>query len=314
MSRIDSLTDAQRSKFPEYVERWTAYGLSTEPADRPRAEKAMAKMYEIAGLDTPRMVWCDSPLSMAFTRYTIASIRDSVRDSVRASVGASVRDSVRASVWDSVRDSVRDSVWDSVYGQHDASWLSYYRFFYKECGLQNETKKLEGLWELCKSAGWALPCEDVCFISERHNVLSLDEQGRLHCEDGPACAYPDGFAIYAWHGVRLPEWIIEKPQDITVEKIDKETNAEIRRVMVERYGTERFLKDGGANIINQDNSGVLYRREIPDDEPLVMVHVQDPSTDREYFLRVPPTTQTARQAVAWTFEMDEAEYQPEVQT
>ena len=84
--------------------------------------------------------------------------------------------------------------------------------------------------------------------------------------------------------------------------------------MVERYGTERFLKDGGANIINQDNSGVLYRREIPDDEPLVMVHVQDPSTDREYFLRVPPTTQTARQAVAWTFEMDEAEYQPEVQT
>ena len=51
------------------------------------------------------------------------SVRDSVWDSVRASVRASVRESVRASVrdsvWASVRDSVRASVWDSV-------WASVY--------------------------------------------------------------------------------------------------------------------------------------------------------------------------------------------
>ena len=44
-----------------------------------------------------------------------ASVRASVRDSVRDSVWASVGDSVGNSVWDSVWASVGDSVWDSVW-------------------------------------------------------------------------------------------------------------------------------------------------------------------------------------------------------
>ena len=132
------------------------------------------------------------------------SVRDSVRDSVRNSVGDSVRDSVRNSVGDSVRDSVWDSVGDSVYGQHDAAWLAFYKYFHDEVGLTEQTEKLSGLWMLAKSAGWALPHQNICWVSERHNILERDERGRLHSMSGPACAYPDGWGIYAVHGVPRP--------------------------------------------------------------------------------------------------------------
>jgi len=96
-------------------------------------------------------------------------------------------------------------------------------------------------------------------------------------------------------------------------------NAEVRRVMIERYGTARYLLDSGAQAIHTDDYGTLYRKSRPDDSDLVMVKVVNatPEPDgsfKDYFLRVPPEMATARQAVAWTFAKDHAEYAPEVET
>jgi hypothetical protein len=50
-----------------------------------------------------------------------ASLRASLRDSLRASLGASLRDSLRDSLWDSLRASLRDSLWDSLWASLGAS-------------------------------------------------------------------------------------------------------------------------------------------------------------------------------------------------
>ncbi len=112
--------------------------------------------------------------------------------------------------------------------------------------------------------------------------------------------------MYAWHGVRVRRYIIERPGEITIDAIKSEQNTEIRRVMIERYGLSRYLLDSGAVKVHGDETGELYRTEIPDDEPLVMVKVLNstPEPDgskKPYFLRVPPQLTTARDAVAWTF-------------
>lgn len=89
--------------------------------------------------------------------------------------------------------------------------------------------------------------------------------------------------------------------------------------MIERFGQERFLRESGAQKINSDDWGTLWRKEIKNDEPVVMVEVLNstPEPDGEfktYFLRVPPTTKTAREAIAWSFDKTEDEYEPIVQT
>jgi hypothetical protein len=262
-----------------------------------------------------------------------ASVGDSVMDSVwysvgasvRASVGASVRD--RASVWARFSAGVQNSVDDSVHGAHDAAWLAFYRYFHDAVGLVDQTAKLSGLWELAQSAGWALPHQNICWVSERHHILSRDDRGRLHCESGPAVAYPDGWAIYAVHGVRVPRDVIEHPYEIDIARIGAVRNAEVRRVMIDRYrhgeemsGSAAFIRDAGGERLDHDERfGTLWRRNVPGDEPIVMIEMVNstPEPDgrrKRYWLRVPPNMTTAHEAVAWSFNVPAKDYAPEVET
>ena len=144
------------------------------------------------------------------------------------------------------------------------------------------------------------------------------ERPRLHGLDGPAVRFRDGWSVYAVRGVRVPEKIVEHPELVTVADIDGERNAEVRRVMLERFGVERYVT-GNLAPIHEDECGRLYRRELDGDEPLCVVRVvnsmpEPDGTNRIYFLRVPPTVQTAREAVAWTFDVPAESYRPEAQT
>ncbi len=287
------------------------------------------------------------------------SICDMVWDPVWASVWASVRASVRASVWVSVWNSVGDSVWRSVgdslgyelmdsigdsvwdacwdigtdslsesisdsvsqsgYGQHDAGWLALCAYFRDVVGLTEQVAPLAGLIEQARHSGWYLAHEKICWISERHNLLCRDERGRLHNLSGPAVAYPDGWAIYAVHGVRVPATIIEHPERITADKILAQQNTEVQRVMLEVMGHDRFLSDAEAKPISTDSAGELFRIDLPYDEELVLVRVVNATAEpngefKRYILRVPPEMQTAREAVAWTFGLTSDEYCPRVES
>ena len=118
------------------------------------------------------------------------------------------------------------------------------------------------LRELAASCGPVAVLPDRIVVSERPLVLEADDAGRLHAEHGPALAYGDGLVVFAWHGVVVPEWVIREPDRITVEAIDAETNAEVRRVLVERFGAERLVREGGATLVDEDATGRLWRREL----------------------------------------------------
>ena len=183
-------------------------------------------------------------------------------------------------------------------------------------GYEPASKLIEGVKLISLNAGYWSPHKFVCLFAERPQVINLDNRLRLHSEDGLAIRYPDGWGVYAWHGVRVPEYIITRPHEITPDKIMSEQNTEISRVMLERYGQDNFIRDGGFTIQQSDDYGDLYRIEFDNgDEPIVAVHVQDASTDRDYFLYVPPHIRTAHQGVAWTFGYDNpADYQPDKET
>lgn len=153
---------------------------------------------------------------------------------------------------------------------------------------------------------------DVCTLP---SIVRVDDEGRLHSAAGPAFVWLDDVRDYYWHGVRVEGYVAEDPGRITVADIESETNAEVRRVKIERFGQERYLIESGARMLHQDDYGTLFRKELPGDEPLVMVKVVNatPEPDgsfKDYFLRVPPNVQTAREAVAWTFGKAPDDYGP----
>jgi hypothetical protein len=113
--------------------------------------------------------------------------------------------------------------------------------------------------------------------------------------------------------------VIETPQSLTAAQIAAEPNVAVRRVMLERWGAECYLREVGGQRVHQDDWGTLWRIAFADDEPLVLVEVlnstpEPDGTYRSYWLRVPPQCQTAREAVGWTFGETAATYAPTVQT
>ena len=304
MSQIENLTEAQRVKFKYYVEKWTKIGLSTDPANRSEAENGIKKAYQIAEKKPPKIVWCGSPFSQGLTRAIIFRSKDSeiqLGKSLKVSVWNSVRDSVAKSVWASVGASVRDSVRDSVYGQQEASWLAFYEYFKEICGLDSQTQKLSGIWQISKNAGWWLPHENLCWISERPNILHRDTQGRLHKDGDFALRYPDGWGIYAWHGVRLPrQYGSIRSERWQSEWLLKETNAELRRALIQGIGYSRLCKELQAESLDSWREYELLKLgKTIDVEPVVMIKMTCPSTGLIHAHRVPQEIKTAREAISW---------------
>jgi len=106
-----------------------------------------------------------------------------------------------------------------------------------------------------------------------------------------------------WQGVRVDERVVLRPESITTQEILQERNAERRRVLLDRFGTARFMKETKAELLDQDQDcggrRQLLRVPMPDDEPLVSLSCVCPSTGRQYFLRVPPAMTSCHQAAAW---------------
>lgn len=108
-----------------------------------------------------------------------------------------------------------------------------------------------------------------------------------------------------------------KDKDYQVDRVLSLPNAEIRRAVIEYIGLNDFLVRANPEVLEESSFGKLVRIKSPEtnwstpkDEDIVAVFVKDSSTDRNYFLRVPPTTKTAKEAVAWTFGMEESSYNP----
>jgi hypothetical protein len=205
-------------------------------------------------------------------------------------------------------------------GQHDAGTLALIDLLDRAVGL-GPAQPLAGQLLIGRSAGWWWPFEQVAILTERPCMLAMahDEQGRLHHPTGPVVAYPDGWGIWAWHGVRVPHQVIERPDTITVGQIRTTGNLEVRRVLLERYGLDRYLRDADATLVQVDDYGRLWRCELPEDEPLTIVEVDNATAEPDgtfatYLLRVPPTMRTAKEAVAWTFGMAADDYHPVMQT
>ncbi len=163
------------------------------------------------------------------------------------------------------------------------------------------------------------PFAEIVFVCKQPLRVETNDEGRLHSVDGPAIPYADGYCIYSINGVTVSERTVVTPEEITVEEIESEINLEVRRVMLERFGVARFFEESQAEIVSEDEYGTLYRKRIVGDEPLVMVRVKNstPEPDgsfKEYFLRVPPFMRSAKEAVAWTFDFNEDQYQPEEET
>ena len=328
--KIDKLTPEQVGKLDFYRERWLEIGLSVAATDKSRAETAVRLAYKEAGLTPPRIIiWLRSPYEGAIGSALLcnfkaqvgaqvgdpvwAQVRDQVGAQVQAQVVAQVREQVRAQVGAQVREQVRDQVWAQVgaqvweqvrdqagnacYGLHDAGGLGFYEYFSEICGLE-VCKKLDPIAEAARSCGWWWPFQGAVILTEKPIFLHRDAELRLHGDGQLAIEYPDGWGVYASHGVRLPEkYGKTKIADWKPEWLVSDQNAELRMVLIRAIGYDRICQELNAKKIDTWREYELLKIENVDVEPILLCKMTCPSTGKIHALRVPPDTTSARAAI-----------------
>lgn len=211
-------------------------------------------------------------------------------------------------------------------GQFDAPGIGS-DFIYRELGLvalrPGYAERLDLLAALARSTGPWWPYPGVCVMTERPVRFEVQPAPPgtghgwmvLHCLDGPALAWRDGFAVHAWYGALVPERYTTG--DLTAEDWLNEPNAELRRLLAEQMGYARLLDDLRAEKIASDEYGTLWRLLVrrSDEEEVVLVDVVNSTVEpdgsqRRYVLRVPPDQRVPRDAIGWTFGLPPGTYQP----
>lgn len=169
---------------------------------------------------------------------------------------------------------------------------------------------------------WSFAYQDYFLYCPEPSYIELDELNRIHGESSAALAWKDEFQVFGWHSVNVSRELILHPESVTRETILNEKNAEIRRCIQERIGSERYGELLGLIELDKDedlrgNLQVLYRTQEKDDianDYLYFAKVACPSTGRIYFLGVPPRLTNVWDAVAWTFGKDKESYRPIIET
>jgi hypothetical protein len=206
----------------------------------------------------------------------------------------------------------------SGFSFQSAAWLGALQYLHDVCGLMRQTGPAAGLWDLAPHTSWIAPHERICWLVRRPTMICCDANGRLHAADGPALRFGDGIPVYAWKGVVIPGRLIERSDLIDVRTIDAAHDPQVRRCMIDILTPQKFVEQGGAHRIMQDDAGVLWRQrwrweawaavEVVNGSP------EPDGTYKRYFLQVPPTVRTPREGVAWTYGLSERQYRPVIRT
>jgi uncharacterized protein DUF6745 len=245
----------------------------------------------------------------------------SVRALLNDSLGPALRRSIRDCVAGVVRGELKTGAGLHWRGQHEAHWVALYDLHRRLDGARfdpDDVLELD-LWAtLARSCGWWWPREGVCVVAERPLVMRTervdDPHGpvRLHHATGPAVAFPDGWTVHAWHGTRVPSWVIDAP---AADRILVERNVEVRRCAIERVGWPAFVEGAGLKLLDRvgdpGNPGCELRLYDGSTTRLLLVvngSVERDGTRRHYGLRVPTEIDRPLDAAGWTYGLTGAQY------
>lgn len=200
-------------------------------------------------------------------------------------------------------------------GNQWAGWTAFLSFFRHVVKLPIDYSKFQ-YWETAGHYGPRWTHRDFCIVSDRPSILKVDDQHRPHCGEGPFCEWRDGAQLFAWHGTYVPaDWILNK------DKLDPKValtheNIEQRRAAAEIVGWEKVLAHCEAKVVNKSSDpeiGTLLEVNLPDAPGSKFLQVKC-GTGRNFVLPVPAEMKTAKQANAWTYNLDEKELKLEART
>lgn len=185
---IKQLTEAQKAKIPEYVEKYLQIGLSTTPSDRPKAEAAITAAYAYLKLAQPKFVWASSPFEGAKIAAQLLKKSDDV-----------------------TKEEISAQNQKASFGSFEAYWVAFYAFIAEQLPVKKDAL-VDIMKDIVENCGVYWTFDDTVVITEKPTAIHLKDK-KLHNPNGLSLEYPDGRGIFALDGKVYPSLL-----DMTIEQ------------------------------------------------------------------------------------------------
>lgn len=192
---------------------------------------------------------------------------------------------------------------------------------------RGDTEHWKAFESIVSNCGWLFAFDKVCLACDIPFKINFDNEQRFHAEGEAAIKFADGYSLYYYHGVSLPEkygqvspqhwqpeWYLEEPniqlRRILIEVIPShklqsswllhERNAELRRNLIRKIGYARICQELQALELDTYLEYALLKIDANvDGEQIYILKMTCPSTGSIHALRVPPNMASAREAICW---------------
>lgn len=192
---IDSITKEQEAMIPTYLERYLAIGLSTEPCNHEKAEKAIKESYGYLKLQEPTFMWADSPFEGARLAAQLAKGDENVTN-----------------------QEIFDQIRRASFGSFEAYWVSFYAFIAEQLPVKKDNL-IDIVNDIVKNCGVYWTFEDIVVMTEKPVAIHMKDN-KLHNPSGLALEYKDGTGVFAVEGKSYPSLL-----DMTIENEMTASNA-----------------------------------------------------------------------------------------
>ena len=330
LALIRELTPEQASKISLYQEKWRKIALGVTPCDREQIKNTIQSTCDTLKKPFPNLIFCDSPASLSYyllpkkrTRgFRLYMLWDRLERQLQCQIAQHLWLKLSLHYF---KETAR--FWELVTTEQETlqkipklrfinlgstfARASLYDYCISVLNCRHNPETWTLFQSLVRGCSWFGGYENTFLIIDRPQILSVDEEYRLHGEGKPAIQFSDGLTIYAYHGVKLPERYGKFfPSQWQSQWLLSEENVELRRVLLQGIGYARLCVELQAEQLDEWQEYSLLRiNSTIDIEPIYLLKMICPSTGYCHALRVPPQMTSAREAIAWVnWDIDPEEF------
>jgi hypothetical protein len=226
-------------------------------------------------------------------RTALRGLGNAIEAQLRSQLLSHEHDPIQASLWVSLVDFLLTS-------QGFYASAAIFDFASQELGIELDSAKLQLYLNYIQHVGWVYGFINATFLCDRPTV-HWNDQRQIHASAKPAIEFTDGFCIYAYLGMRIPEKYGKVyPEHWESQWLLSENNVELRRVLIQGIGYARICQELGTVELDSWREYTLLRINANlDSEPVHLLKMICPSTGLVHALRVPPQIETSHEAISW---------------
>jgi hypothetical protein len=267
---------------------WDATGAATRDATEDATEDATWDATGAATRDATEDATGDATRAATWDA-TEAATEAATRAATRAATGAATEAATEDATWDANENwyfvpadmrRIADQLGIGDFGLQCAAmayrmwqggnqWSGYdaYLSFFQDIAQLPLDYSSYSHWRtLAERSGPRIMHPDFCMISDRPELLMVDDSDRPHAENGPFCRWRDGTALYSWHGTRIPARWIERRGTLDPNEVIKAANVEWRAAGAAIVGWPKMLSVLKAKVVDDSGSpdiGQLIELKLP---------------------------------------------------